>query len=358
MALTCIPFSAEIHRNQHLLSNRLVRLLTVFFCMYFLLFAASMRAQEPSFGLHGDRHRSLNASSLRGEVINSDGSSTSYVTVRITGVSGMQEAITDESGRFQFANLQPGTYDVVTISGMAESRQTVVVSGGESQVTLRLDRPSVNQGPPGASVSAKQLHVSEKAWQHYNHALEDVKKHDFEKAMKDVTEAIARESCFADALTLRGVLELDSGHPDSTLTDSQKAIQCDASNAGAYFVMASAYNRLKRPDDAIRVVNQGIRFRPETWQPYFELGVAFSSLQRYEEAATNLRHAEQLAQATYAPIHSMLGYVLFHMQNYPDAAAELRLFLKEEPSGPNAETVRQALAEVEAQLNSANRGHQ
>ena len=357
MALTFISYPAEIHRNQRLLSSKL-RLLMEFLCMSFLVCAVSMRAQQTSFGLPGDRHRSLTASSLRGEVINSDGSSTSYLTVRITGVSGMQEAITDESGRFQFANLQPGTYDVVTTSGTAESRQTVVVSGGESQVTLRLDRPGVNQGPPGASVSAKQLHVSEKAWQHYSHALEDVKKHDFEKAMKDVTEAIGKDPCFADALTLKGVLELDAGHPDSTLTDSQKAIQCDASNAGAYFVMASAYNRLKRPDDAIRVANQGVRFHPDTWQPYFELGIAFSSQQRYDDAANNLRHAEQLAQGNFAPIHSMLGYVLFHMENYTDAATELRLFLKEEPSGPNAETVRQALAEVESQMNSANRGHQ
>lgn len=322
--------------------------------IFLFLCAVTMSAQQTSFDFPGIR-RNVASSSLFGTVMGNDGTTLSHVTVRITGLSGIQEVISDETGRFQFGNLQPGTYEVAALNGTSQARQTVVISGGLSEVTLTVDSTPAETKQPGSSVSAQQLRVPEKARRHYEHAMEEVKRRDYEKAMNDVTEALHQFSCYGDALALKAVLELQAGQPASTLADSQKAIQCDGSNAQAYFVLASAYNKLHRPEDAIRTVNEGIRFRPNAWQPYYELGMALSVLQRYSDAVKNLRRAEQLADGSFALIHSMLGYTLFHMGSYSDAAIELRLFLKQEPTGPNAQTVRQALAEVETKLSSANR---
>ena len=219
----------------------------------FLLGAVGVSAQQTSFP--GGIRRNVASSSLFGTVIAHDGTSLSHVTVRITGLSGIQEVITDETGRFQFGDLHPGTYEVTALNGTSQAHQTVIVSDGLAEVTLTVDSRSAATKQPGSSVSAQALGVPEKARRRYDHALEEVKKRNYEKAMHDVTEALHQCSCYSDALALKAVLELEAGQPASTLADSQKAIQCDGSNAQAYFVMASAYNQLRRPEDAIRAIN-------------------------------------------------------------------------------------------------------
>lgn len=319
-------------------------------CLLVFLCTLSLHAQIP-FDSSTGTHRDFSGSFLRGEVVASDGSPVPYASVLVIATFGTQQVTADASGRFELANLQPGNYQVTTSSGNREARETVAVSRGGAEVTLRLDAPGLEQKPGGASVSAQQLQVPGKARESYQKAVEQVQRHNYDKASGYVSKAIHQYSCFADALALKGILELQAGQAEATIEDTQKAINCDSSNAQAYFVMGSAFNSLDRPQDAIRTVQLGIRFRPDAWQPYFEMGKALFTLGRFREAIPNLKRAENLSNGSFALIHGMLGSALCEVGDYPDAAVELRMFLKENPDGPLAAKVRDSLNQIEAKTN-------
>jgi tetratricopeptide (TPR) repeat protein len=322
----------------------------LFFWLLFFLWPLALQAQI-SFGPASSREV-LGGSSLKGEVINSDGSPVENATVLLTGVpGGVLRAITDRSGDFGFDDLSPGNYEVSTAAGNHEVRQVVVVMRGGSEITLKLDGAGPSKNGRGGSVSAQQLQVPEKARREYEKAVEQVNKHHYEKARDHIAQALDRHSCFADALALRGVLDLQAGKPEITIADAQKALQCDGSNASAYYVMGSAYNIIGRPQDALSTINEGLRFQPDAWQAYYELGKSFSQLKRYQEAIANLRRAEDLAHNTFPSIHTMLAWAFCQMRDYPQAAEEFQKFLKEDPGSPMAGQVRTLLAQMQSQMN-------
>ena len=62
---------------------------------------------------------------------------------------------------------------------------------------------------------------------------------------------------YADALTLRGILELDKKQPEAAIADLDKAIKADANCALAYMVMGSALNMESKYDEAIHALERG-----------------------------------------------------------------------------------------------------
>jgi tetratricopeptide (TPR) repeat protein len=195
----------------------------------------------------------------------------------------------------------------------------------------------------------QQLKVPDKARNKYEDAVHELAKHNFEKAAKKLSEALEHFSCYSDALATKSALDLATGQSSLAAGEAQQAVQCDASNPRAYFVLGAALNAQGQPLDAIRTINEGIRFKPDAWQPYYELGKAFIALHRFTEALPQLRKAEQIAHDAFAPIHITLGSALLGIEDYAAARNEFLLFLKKvSPQDPSAVQVKKVVAEIDA----------
>ena len=67
-----------------------------------------------------------------------------------------------------------------------------------------------------------------------------------------------------------------------------------------------------------------------------------------EQAEKSARQAENLgAQHAFPQVNLLLGVMLANKRDYADAAEQLRSYLKAAPTAPNADKVRQQLADVE-----------
>jgi regulator of sirC expression with transglutaminase-like and TPR domain len=94
---------------------------------------------------------------------------------------------------------------------------------------------------------------------------------------------------------------------------------------------------------------------------YFISAVANFNLKKLDVAEEHAREASKMDPQQRNPrINQLLGLLLAQKEAYPEAADNLRTFLKKVPEGPEAENVKKQLAEVEMRMNAgaANQGTQ
>jgi tetratricopeptide (TPR) repeat protein len=330
----------------------------VLFIVAVFLFATNLHSQQDASVSTADqpstmqRNRGTRVASVHGHLFTSDGSPASSVLVRITGAYGSYVMSTNSAGEFQFINLPMGTYALEAESGGSFVQHTLMLNTDVPDLTLQVGDSNVTQkAASGGSVSIQQLKVPDKARNEYEDAVHELAKNNSDKAEKKLAQAMEHFSCYSDALATKSVLDLSRGRTNLAADEAQQAIRCDASNPKAYFVLGAALNVQGQHLDAIRTINEGIRFKPDAWQPYYELGKAFIGLRRFTEAISQLTKAEQIAGDAFAPIHVTLGSAFLGIQNYAAARNQFLLFLKKAPpQDPDALQVKKVVGEIDAKI--------
>jgi tetratricopeptide (TPR) repeat protein len=153
---------------------------------------------------------------------------------------------------------------------------------------------------------------------------------------------------FAEALTLRGLLQLRANHIDLGRQDFEQAIQFDPNYGPAYFALGAAYNAQAHYDDALRTLELGTAISPTTWQGYYEMARASIAKGLYDKGLQFADKAEQLNGNRWAAIHLLKAYAMIPLKFYGRAKEELQAYLQREPKGGNAEQARHLLAQLNA----------
>ena len=81
-----------------------------------------------------------------------------------------------------------------------------------------------------------------------------------------------------------GYLHRSLGNHEIAIEQYNQAIAIEPDNAGAYHVMGVAYEKLKRYAEAIEAFKKAIAIKPDCARPYFGMGWAYYELERYTEA--------------------------------------------------------------------------
>jgi len=254
-------------------------------------------------------------------------------------------------GSFQIINIPPGTYEVRASAGTHEAREQIEIRSTPVSIRLQLATGPREISSSG-SVSVSQINIPDKARSEYVKAEESYGKNKLPEARKHLERALSMAPRFAEALTLRGILELDQGALMEALADLQQAINADPGYARAYVAQGAALNLAERFDDAIRSLQNGVRLAPDSWQAYFELSKTMLAKDQFEES---LEYAAKAAawMNDFPEIRMVKAYALFGMHRYQEAASELERFLAAEPSGPQAEYARATLNQARALLNTS-----
>src|SRR6266568_405248 len=139
---------------------------------------------------------------------------------------------TDANGTFALYNIPPGDYEVTASSGTSEARDRVRVESTSRTATVELRLPNKSDGQlrndNGATVSVSQYKVPAKARSLYEKAAQAMGHNKLDQAYEKVNAALAICPKFAEALTLKGVLESDKGKDAEAIADFQQAIQYDS----------------------------------------------------------------------------------------------------------------------------------
>jgi tetratricopeptide (TPR) repeat protein len=273
------------------------------------------------------------------------------VRVELTNTNGVtvNSGYTNASGSFEFGQVQQGSYTVVATAGLQQTSERVEANGFTTVVAIHMQTAEKPQdGVNGNQISIAQYKVPGKARDEFRKAREAMEKEKLEEAGKHLARALEIYPNYADALTLRGVLELNHRNSDAAMADLDKAVKADPNYAMAYMVMGSALNMQSKYDEALRALERGESLAPDYWQAQFEMGKAYIGKGDYAAALSHLQRAEAMAPKDYALIYLLQAHALLAMKQYPEAMSALQVFLQKEPSGPNRAEAQRMLEQAQA----------
>lgn len=255
----------------------------------------------------------------------------------------VSSAYTNSGGAFDFGTVQQGLYQIVAVLGISQVEERVDVNAFRTSVSLRMPtNNSPEAGNTGNTVSVAQYKIPEKARNEFQKAQQASASMNRDEAKKHVARALEAFPNYADALTLRAILNL-SGNVGAAVADLQKAIQCDGNYALAYTVLGSALNMQEKFDQALQTLQRGQSLAPDSWQSYFEMARAYLGKMDYQTALRQLDHAQSLVQVEYPPMRLVKAQALLGLRQYEAAVSELQTYLQKDPSGPNSATAEQLL---------------
>ena len=266
---------------------------------------------------------------------------------------------TETNGNFAFPSLPPGSYEVTASVGVDQTSERVDVNGvGDTSVDFRLPNKVVG-GPPsanGSSVSYAQYQVPAKARSLFEKAFDLMEKGKTEQALEKVNAALAIFPKFAEALTLRGVLEERTNKVDAAIEDYRLAIQADSHYPLAYITMASLLNSAGRFNESLPFLTQVERIAPNLWQASYEAARCSLGRNDFAGALRSIDRAAQLrgnGKGDLPEMHLVRGYALLGLSDNSKASAEIETFLASHPTGRNAEMAKAILSKLQESTVSA-----
>ncbi|MGE5324348.1 MAG: carboxypeptidase regulatory-like domain-containing protein [Actinomycetota bacterium] len=282
---------------------------------------------------------------LDGTVVNAMTSkpiSNARVELRDRNGSVVSSSYTNAAGGFNFGSVPQGLYRVVALLGISQAEERVDVSAFRTSVNLRMAVNNSQAGITGNTISVAQYKVPEKARNEFQKAQEAGAKLKLDDARKHLARALELAPNYADALTLRAILNLSSD-PHGAIQDLHKAIQSDGNYALAYTVLGSALNMQANFDQALQTLQRGESLAPDSWQTYFEMARSYVGKADYQSALRALDRAQSLVPEQYPAILLIRAQVNMGLKLYENATSDLQTYLKKYPSGPNAAVAQKML---------------
>ncbi len=259
----------------------------------------------------------------------------------------MTSTYTQQDGTFKLANIPTGTYEVVADSDNSEVSDQVWLQTGHPNVELRFPAREAAQTTLEPTVSVARMLVPSKAQKMYKKAFTAFHAGKYDEAQKQLDGALQIDPDFADALTLRGVIELEND-VSSARQALEHAVEIDPCEGAAYIALAAVYNHEGRFDDAMRASEKGLSLSPRAWQAYLEMAKASIAQSMYMRGLKLVRQAERLGGNAYAEAHLIKAYALLPMKLYKDAKYELQASLTRQHQGQVADQAHHMLARVNA----------
>ncbi len=292
-------------------------------------------------------------STLTGTVTSADGSPLNNIRIEVRriGVNSLTDSTYSHvNGTFDFSSLRPGSYEVVAIDGIFESREQLSIQGQVVSVSLRMPGNRA-VAPDHSTVSIAELKVPEKSKRMLEKAQAALAKGNANEASREVEEALQESPEYAAALSLRAAMKLSRNETQSALDDLDHAVKADPAYGEAYMLLGAAFNQMGRYDEALRSLDRGSMYQPKSWQCAIEMSKAWMGKHDYAHAIQQLNRAETLGAAKIAgQVHLLKGYAFMGQKEFDQAKTELQAYLTTEPNGKLAGSVRAALAQMQTQM--------
>lgn len=207
-------------------------------------------------------------------------------------------------------------------------------------------KPALPPAAMGAITSVARLSVPRKARQLYKKALDAWVNGLTTEAQRNVDQSLKMDPAFPEALSLSGVIQLESRQWSLAEENLRAAIKSDPKYFPPYTVLAEVYNRQGRFEDAQQATNRALSAGAEGWALQYEIARALIGKQQFESALaiadTSLRTSRHASLLHIAKAHALMG-----LQRYPEAANEMRDYLRENPAGYASQDARNTLKQIE-----------
>jgi tetratricopeptide (TPR) repeat protein len=270
----------------------------------------------------------------------------------------LDESQTDAAGKCRFVPPGHNIYWIrVKAAGYLEARQRVDLQNSSTyfgNISLRPDPshapPSAT--PPGARVSAVDLSIPEAARREFDAATQSLQNHDLDAGIAHLKKAIELHDQFPQAYTMLGAAYNQQRKWKEAQGALQKAIQLDSKEADAYFQLGATLNQEKDFAGAEKALTQGFQLVPEPPEgpaAHYELAYALFSQGRWQEAEPHAAKT-MAAQPDYPLAHWLMAQIMLKKGDGQGAINEFQTYLKLDPNGPAAPSVRAVIPKIQAAI--------
>ena len=284
---------------------------------------------------------------LTGQVVDGEGQPLERVEVGFEARGSTVRTLTDVSGRFEFFDVAPGTYQIVIeLSGYERVRKTVTFDSTARLsptriVVKRLRFLQMRYRPVGdylIDVGQFLENFPDEAIDRYKKGLKAKKKGKSQSAIQHLLEAIRLAPTFFAGHLDIGVLYHQSGRLDEAEHEYLLARSLNPHhpqplvNLGGLYIARGEFNR------AIDVLREATAMIPPSPGAFFNLGIALYRTGELVEAEKSLLRAQELDPTT-PQIRLMLVNVYLRAGNPNKVLEQANAYLKENPKGEKRTTV-------------------
>ena len=201
----------------------------------------------------------------------------------------------------------------------------------------------------GYTFSASTLLAPKAAQRNAEKGEEALRKNDAAAAEREFRKAVEAYPKFAVAWYGLGRSLAAQGKAADAKMAYERSIEADPKYLNPYQQLAQMAVNEKRWEDVAALTGAIIRLNPFfSANTYFFSAMANAQSGRWELAEAHAREALKLDEQHELPkAHHMLGHILAERGSVTEAAEQFRLYLRQAPAAPDAEAVRQRLAELE-----------
>ena len=220
-----------------------------------------------------------------------------------------------------------------------------------------LDSPNVGtimlhrMGPvEGRVISATSLAAPKEAHNAFEKGQAALKKNKLDDARKDFEKATQVYPGYAAAWYELGKLASDRAQFEDALQFFQTAIRADPKFVDPYLSVSAIQAVEKQWPQLAETTGVLLRLDPYDYpQAYYMNALANYNLRNIDAAEKSAREAERLdTQGRFPRSWKLLGIILASRSAFPEAADQMRGYLKFAPQAPDAGAVRAQLSQLEA----------
>jgi tetratricopeptide (TPR) repeat protein len=275
------------------------------------------------------------------------------VTLRLETADGnlVYQRIDESDARFEFDNLSDVVYRLrVTAPGCQAFEKDVDLSGPRYNVSIQIvlvpliknktaatDLPTLTDGA-----------APRKARKEYEKGSRALREKNLDEARLHLEKAIEEYPCFARAqtdLAMAFVFQKNISPAEAAL---RKSISCDPDYLEAYSRLGILLDNSKRHAESEKILGEGLRRSPNSWDLHYQLAAAYSGLEQYDKAEEEYLKVRSLNPAPPAELQVKLADLFYRMKDYDKSYAEMQAYLSEEPNGRFAGRTRIVMREMES----------
>ena len=199
------------------------------------------------------------------------------------------------------------------------------------------------------SISVSEMNIPRQAKAEMNKGLDAYSKGDMEQAAAHFERAIAEYPRYARAYDKLGAIAMKSSDRAKARELFGKSIQADDAFLPAYVDLARLDLQEQDYAGSESLLAKALTLNPSMVEATALIATTEFANKEYDKALAEVQRTHGLPNhEQFAEVHIMAGKVLA-LQNHRGAAVEqFQLFLIEKPDSPQGESVRKAIADLEA----------
>jgi tetratricopeptide (TPR) repeat protein len=287
-----------------------------------------------------------------------------YVELLSDVYQSLDRARTDASGRFTFRGLSDGVYKVKVLSGATDFiEQTIDVqlvtlsavagSGSASEhVDIYLKAREITgvggpfAAPPGVIFAQEVPDAAKKLFDKAIIDLRDRKETEGYDGLRKAIEIFPAYYAALERLGIGYVLKGTPAHFEAARMLLMKAVEVNPRGFSTLYALGLAQYKLKQTDEAVANLRRATSLHGQSADAHLHLGMALMQGKKAADAETAFKRANELSKGKGAEAHYQLARLYSEQNRYAEAATELDLYLKLNPTTPDAEKIRQTIQQL------------